>query len=298
MAANSFDVFCRTIRIGERLFGLSYSDYSDAYNFSEQYFSSTSEHFIDFFENHSDRAKGEYEFDLIRYIFIKAIEHRIASDLYAKTSRGNVCDVFRSPFDISLDNYPTNLPKHLEVIVNSRQRDAFDLASAIIQEVESNRAYAFGKDVLNAVQFVGQTIGYRIGKENISYNGYPCSEMLTRNELDDIAGRNLCQWLSNNGFKIESTNFTRDTVQNVIATKDGQQVFVLLSAEIAPETPSFRPTDLDSLYNAAKEAGAIPYYASVSMGSADNAHFNAGVIMYGDEMRFRVNAVGELEAEE
>lgn len=108
-----FNVFVETIHLGEKLFGLSYSDYHDAYSYSEKYFSPISEHFIDHFDNHSDRQKGTYEYNLTRYIFIKAIEHRIASDLFSSTSRGNACDVFRSPFDIDLDSFPTNLPKHL-----------------------------------------------------------------------------------------------------------------------------------------------------------------------------------------
>ncbi len=122
--------------------------------------------------------------------------------------------------------------------------------------------------------------------------------MLTKNELNEIAGTNLCKWLIGNGFEIEGANFTRDTIQNIIATKDGDKVFVLLSAEIAPVDPGFIPIDLDNLYNAAMAEKAVPYYASVSLASADNGHFNDGIILYGDQTRFRVNAIGELEAEE
>ena len=293
-----FNVFVETIHLGEKLFGLSYSDYHDAYSYSEKYFSPISEHFIDHFDNHSDRQKGTYEYNLTRYIFIKAIEHRIASDLFSSTSRGNVCDVFRSPFDIDLDSFPTNLPKHLEVIVNEKRAEASQIADAVMGEVKTDKDYCFGVEVLNAVQFIGQTIGYHIGKKNAVYKGYQCSEMLTRNELNEIAGTNLCKWLVGNGFEIEGANFTRDTIQNIIATKGGAKVFVLLSAEIAPVDPVFIPLDLDNLYNAALAEKAVPYYASVSLASADNAHFNDGVILYGDQTRFRVNAIGELEAEE
>ena len=295
--ASSFEVFSRTIQIGEKLLGLSYSDYRDAYDFSAQHFSVHSEHFLDYYENHSELVLDEYEFNLIRYFFIKAIEHRIASDLYANTSRGNVCDVFWSPFDIGLSNYPTSLPKHLEAIVNDNQKDAAHLANYIIYESGCDKAFSFGKEVLNAIQFLGQTVGYRIGRENKSYNGYPCSEMLTRNELDNMAGENLCNWMERNGFEIESANFTRDTHQNIIATKDGQLIHVLLSAEIAPEIPSFRHDDLDYLYIDASRAGAIPFTASVSLASADEEHFNTGIILCDDQTRYRVNWFGELEAE-
>ena len=293
----SFDIFCQTIRIGENLLDLSYSDYRDAYDFSLQHYSTYSDHFVDHFENHSDCKKGEYEFDLFRYFFIKAIENRIASDLYAETSRGNVCDVFWSPFDIFLDQYPTNLPRHLEKIVNAEQQVAATLAKAIKRELDTDQSYCFGVDILNAILFLGQTIGYHIEKENTHYKGYPCSKMLTRNELNEIAGFNLCSWLESNDFVIEGINFTRDTYQNIIATKGQETYYVLLSAEIAPVTPGFIHLDLDNLYNSASEDGAIPYYASVSIGSADEKHFNDGILLYGDETRYMVNAIGELERE-
>ncbi len=108
---------------------------------------------------------------------------------------------------------------------------------------------------------------------------------------------NLCNKLRESGFEIEASNTTRDTFQNIIATKDGQTLFVLISAEVAPEPPGFLPFDLDHLYNAAREKGAIPYYASVSLGSVNKSHFNDGVLMYGDQVQFRINAFGELETE-
>ena len=96
---------------------------------------------------------------------------------------------------------------------------------------------------------------------------------------------------------IKSTNFTRDTYQNIVAFKDGKKVFVLLSTEVAPERPGFTQHDLDSLYNSALKEEAVPYYASVSLGSANNAHFHDGVLLFGDQVRFMVNAIGELELE-
>ena len=293
---DAFNVFFQTIQIGEKLLHVSYSDYRDAFDFSSKYYSEYSDHFIDHFAHHSDLKKGEFELNLIRYFFIKAIECRIASDLYANTSRGNVCDIFWSPFDIALEKYPTNLPKHLEEIVNSKQVDALQLAKAVVHEIEITKSFSFCKEVLNAVQFIGQTIGYHIGMHNRSYKGYSCSDMLTRNELNEIAGVNLCNWLERQGFDVEKTNFTRDTIQNIVASKNDRLVYVLISAEIAPDNPGFIRQDLDSLYKSAQEDGAIPYYASVNLGSADNAHFKDGVLLFGDQTMFKINAFEELIA--
>ena len=295
--ANSFDVFCRTIQIGERLFCLPYSDYHDAYVFSAQYHSEMSDRFLNCFDSQLTFKKVEHELELIRYFLIKAIEQRIVSDLYANTLRSNACDVLWSPVDLSLERYPTNLPKHLENIVNSKQKDAFDLASAIIQELKSDRTFFFGREVLNAVQFIGHMVGYNIGQKNSFYKGYSCSDMLTRNELNEIAGINLCKWLKSNGFKVENANFSRDTYQNIIATKESQKVFILLSAEVIPEDPSFTRQDLDDLYHFALQNEAIPYYASVSLGSTNDAHFNDGVLLFGDQAVFKINTIEKLEIE-
>ena len=121
--------------------------------------------------------------------------------------------------------------------------------------------------------------------------------MLTRNELNKTAGINLCKWLEDNGFVVKSANFTRDTYQNIVAFKDGKKIYLLLSTEVAPETPGFAQHDLDSLYNSALKEGAIPYYASVSLGSVNNTHFHDGVLLFDDQTRFRINAIGELELE-
>ena len=174
---------------------------------------------IDYFLNHSDAKAGEYEYDLIRYVFIKAMEQRIASDLYSNTARGNVCDVLHSPFDIHLQNYPTNMPKHLETILNSCQGDAHDLAKAIYERVKNDDQYLFGVDILNAVQFIGQACGYPVGQENRKYLNYRCSDMLTRNELNKLAGINMCHWLENNSYEILGTNFSMEACANIIAKK-------------------------------------------------------------------------------
>lgn len=292
-----FDTFTKTLKIGAALLSISYSNYQDAYDYSKQYHSTVSDHMVDFFVNHSDAEPGEYEYNLCRYIFIKAMEQRISSDLFSNTERGNVCDIFHSPFDIGLDSYPTNLPKHIEDAVNDYQREGHVLAQLIMKELSADSEYVFGSEILNALQFLGQTVGYHIGQEKRVYKSYDCSSMLTRNELNEIAGHNLCNWLVRNGFEIEEANFSRDTYQNIVASNDSNRIFILVSAEITPVDPGFIPLDLDNLYKAAIDAGAMPYYASVSLGSADEQHFSDGIIMYGDDVRFRINAFAELETE-
>ena len=292
-----FRVFKTALSTGEALLGVTYSDYEDAFSFSNNHYSKLSHHLIDYYENHSNATAGEYEQDLIRYFYIKFIENRIASDLFANTSRGNVCDIFFSPFDVPLKSYPTNLPSHLEALVNEHQEEGGRLATSILNNFREPISGSELETILNAVGFLGQTIGYHLGKENQSYKGFNCSELLTRNELNEIAGVNFCKWLESNGFSIEETNYTRDTVQNIIANIEGRKVFILLAAEIAPKNPGFLPMDLDALYEAASNEGALPYYASVSIASCDKDHFDKQVVLFGDKVQYRVNAFGELEKE-
>lgn len=235
---------------------------------------------------------------MIRYNYIKSIEHRVSSDIYSMTSRGNVCDVLRSPFDVHLMNYPTNLPKHLETIINGFQKDAERLATGIVTTILSKQRNGISYPILNAVQFLGQAFGYHIGQENQKYKGYLCSDMLTRDEISIAAGTNLCNWLEHNGYEINGTCFTREPCLCVLASKNNEKILVIFSAEIAPTAPGFLKEDLDELYNVAMRYKAIPYYACVNIGSADEKHFNDGVIIANDSIKFMVRAFDVLETED
>ena len=245
----SKSIFTETLKLGEQILGLSFTDYDDAYSFSEEQYSGTSKHFIEHFTHHSDEPKGSYEKDVIRYNYIKAIEHRISSDIYANTSRGNVCDVLRSPFDIHLPAYPTNLPKHLEEIVNSFQKDAERLAREIVLKVLPKVDNSLSHQILNAVQFLGQAFGYHVGRDNMIYNGYKCSEMLTRAEINRIAGSNLCRWLEQNEYEINGVSFSREPCLSIMATQEDSRILIVFSAEIAPTDPGFIKEDLDEAFS-------------------------------------------------
>lgn len=291
-------LFIKTLKLGESMLSLSFYDYEDAYSYSEENFSETSRHFIEHFTEHSDEPKGTYEKDVVRYNYIKAIEHRISSDIYSKTSRGNMCDVLRSPFDIHLAKYPMNLPKHLENIINGFQDEAERFSSRVISDIlpcnDRNLCY----EMLNAVQFLGQAFGYHIGQENQQYKGYNCCDLLTRDEINIVAGTNLCKWLAQNGYDIEAASYTREPCLSVSATKDEQNVLIVFSAEIAPIVPGFIEEDLDEIYDLAKHWNAIPYFACINIGSCNKKHFDDGVILSGDSMKYSVSAFDVLEKDQ
>lgn len=285
-----FNKFKMALTVGEKVLDFHCTDYQDAYNYSLRSHSMNSESFVEHFSN----QKEPYVLDLLRYIFIKAIEWQVSSDLYANTTRGNVCDIFISPDDIFLDKYPTNLPKCLENAINEYQPVGSVLATELSNAISLSGYSTLDIDVLNAVQFLGQTIGNKVSQENAQYKEYHTADMLTRNELNQIAGENFCNWLENNGFEITDTNFTRDTYQNIISQQGQNTLFILMSAEIAPVSPGFLSIDLNNLCKCALESHAIPCYASISMGAVDEKHFQDGIILYGDKCRFRVNAFDQL----
>lgn len=294
---NSSSIFKRALQIGEQILDYSYSDYEDAFLFSSKHFSTLSQHFIDHFMHHSNQRVGTYENSLIKYIFIKAAENRLSSNFYSNTSRGNVCDTFYSPFDITLYRYPTNLPKPLEAIINTLMPKAELLSKEIVRNMHLNGPQLIDEQILNAMQFLGHTAGQQCFDAHPSYKGVSFSEMLTRNELNLIAGHNLCKWMQAKGFEIENSNFSRDSYQNIIANQNGQTFHVLMSAEVFPSEPSFIPQDLDNLYREAHKVGAVPLYASISLGSSKQDHFEKGVLLYGDNVQYKINAFNELEKE-
>lgn len=292
----SFDIFVNTIKLGEKLLHLHFSDYQEAFEFSGEHYSEMSQHFVEHFTNHSNLTKGEFEENLFRYLFIKSIENRIASDLYSNTSRGNVCDTFYSPFDIFIQKYPTNLPHFLEGIVNYEQKNGTILAHEIYEQNKNDNLLCV--EILNAIHFIGQAIGYRISQENKTFKGYICPDFLTRNEINQIAISNFCSQLTDSGYQIFDTNYTRDSYQSIVAQKDNEKFNILVSAEISPVEPGFIKLDFDNLYSLSKKEGSHPYYASISLGSTNEQHFNDGVIIAGDDIRYKINAFDELVIEE
>ena len=289
----SYEVFNKALSICEEVLGAMSLEHKEAYDFSQEYYSTIPSHLETYILNDKEAYKaGTYEKNLLRFVFIKSIENRIASDLYSDTERGNVCDVFFSPVDMDLDNYPTNLPLHLEQLVNRQQQTADFMFSKILESF--NNLQDDMKDVLLAVFCYAQEYGYHLGQENSKYKSYNCSDMLTRNELTQVACNNVCSWLENHNFKISEVNHTRDTYQNIVALLDSKKYYILLSAEIAPTTPGFRPKDFENLFSISQKDGALPCIISVSLRADDETHFNDGVILAGDKILFMINGFQEL----
>lgn len=289
----SYEIFEKALLICEEVLGPMSLEHKEAYDFSKQYYSMLPEHLANTILNETEKyKKGKYERDLLRFVFVKSIENRIASDLYSDTNRGNVCDVYFSPEDMDLEKFPTNLPLHLEEIVNRQQQTADYIFTKILEnftnfEQEMN-------DILLAVFCYGQEYGYNLGQENLKYNSYDCSDMFTRNEITSIGCQNVSAWLEQHKFEITELNHTRDTYQNIIATLDTKKYYILLSCEIVPTTPGFRKKDLENLYKIATSNNALPCFISVSLRSSDEKHFNDGVILAGDKILYKINCFEEL----
>ena len=252
------------------------------------------EQLVSFFKENADSyPKGTYEKNLLRFMFVKAIEERIADDFYRETARGKVKNIFYSPLDVDLDVYPMNLPLHLETLVNEQRKVADEVVLGIIEAL-GNAVDSDMEDILVGVFCYAQFYGIKLGKENRIYKSYDCSNMLTRNELLEAAGSYGCKWLENGGFCITETSFNKETYQNIVANRNGKMYYVLLSTEVEPVKPVFTPRELDSYYVIAQEDGAVPALMSVTLRSKDEKHFADGIILAGDETKFKVNCFDEL----
>ncbi len=289
----SYEIFEKALLICEEVLGPMSLDHKEAYDFSKQYYSMLPEHLANTILNETEKyKKGKYERDLLRFVFVKSIENRIASDLYSDTNRGNVCDVYFSPEDMDLEKYPTNLPLHLEEIVNRQQQTADYIFTKILDNFTNFEQGI--NDILLAVFCYAQEYGYNLGQENLTYNSYNCSDMLTRNEIMSISCNNVCSWLEGNNFEISEMNYTRDTYQNIVAILNDKKYYILLSCEIAPTTPGFRSKDLENLYQISKENKATACIISLSIRSSDEKHFKDAIILAGDEIQYRINCFEEL----
>ena len=99
----NFEIFEKTIKLCEKVLGKFPYDYKEVFEFSKTYYVEIPESLLKYINENENRfKKGSYESDLIRYVYIKYIENRIASDFFSQTSRGNVCDVFFSPEDLNI----------------------------------------------------------------------------------------------------------------------------------------------------------------------------------------------------
>ena len=289
------NIFSKTLTIGMKVLNINNFDFDKAYTFSEKHYLEVSQHFIRYFNDFYKNMKGIYEGDLTRYMYIKAIEQCVASEFYTHTSRGNVCDIIHQPNDIALPVYPANLPKNLELIVNMNQTDAKALAQAIMDEIAADPKYVFCDAVLAAVQYLGMMKGDKITDTNATYKGYPTTELLTRHELNKIAGLHVCKWLEKNEIKVIQVNFTRETFQNIIAQRNNQVLFICLSTDVAPVDPTFVKDDLDRLFSAAMKVHARAFYTGVSLTSANEKHQKDGVLLAGDEVSCKILAFNELK---
>lgn len=290
-----FKLFVRALRAGELIFDMEVEDYEGAYEIANETFTERSVEFIEAISKSSNEMTGFYEKDLMRYLFIKAIEQVVSDEIYKNTSRGNKSAVTYSPTSIHLKSYATNLPKHLEEVIDSYQGNAKDLAKVIFNEIITMDGELISWPILNAIQLWGQEFGQLIADRNRKYMSYDTSELLTKNEIKEIAGKYFCEWLKPKGFYVKKTDYSRGCYKNIIADKMGKVAYIFMEVEIEPDVPGFIPRDLDTLSEIAEAEGALPYYGAMTVGSMNDEHFRDGVILDGDKVKFKLQSFEKLE---
>jgi hypothetical protein len=253
-----------------------------------------------YFVNGEQLAVNERSSSIIRYFYFKSMENQISYKLFNGTG---LWDVFYSPEEIEQPVYRTNLPCHLEEMINFQVNEINDFACDLLQY--KNRVCntagdikLFWKTVLLYIQIIGDIRAERMGLAAKKIGSYSNESMLTIREVREIAGSTLVSQLEASGYEISSFDFGFDPYYNIIAIIHDSTLFILTSAQISPTDPYFRPYELDKLYENSHQNAAIPYYASISVRSVDTSHYKDGVILRGDKTMVRTNAFGELEIEE
>jgi len=290
-----FKLFVRAMRAVELIFDMDVDDYEEAYEMADEFFTKRSKEFIEEINKMQSETFGFYEKDLMRYFFIKSIEQVVSDELFQNTSRGNKSEVSYSPSAIHLKSYPTNLPKHLEEVVDSYQGNAKDFAKVIYTEIITMDGDPISYTILNAVQLWGFEFGQTIASRNLKYMTYPTSDLLTPKEIKEIAGKYFCEWLKPKGFYVKETDYSSGCYKNVIADRMGKVAYIFMEVCVEPDVPGFIPGDLDIFSDLADKENALPFVGSMSIGSMDPEHLRDGIVLAGDKVRFKMHSFEKLE---
>ena len=119
---------------------------------------------------------------------------------------------------------------------------------------------------------------------------YSKADLAVIEELMDLAMEAVASAAADNGFEPVDSCSSPVYMPNYILRKDGELYFVLVEVAIAPSVPSLREEKKRALLECAAKHGAHSLYAPVAIGSRDQARFEAGLVLAGDD--FLLNLMG------
>lgn len=253
----------------------------------------------DHFSCGSESVPAGIEAEIATYLFFKALEHQVS---YAIYGRLGLHDTHYSFEEIGQPPFRTNLPRNLDRLIQHHSSEASGLVDDLLSYKNSacasdldERAFWFA--AWNYIQNVGDIFGDRLGLATRTIGSYANPDILTMREIREISGSTFVNQLVANRYKINACDFGFDPYYNVVAQNGNSTLFILVNTEVSPTEPSFKPFELDKLFDISQEQVALPYFASLSIRSADSSHYDDGVIIRGDKTMVRINAFSKLELE-
>ncbi len=234
---------------------------------------------------------------VFRFAFLKGMEQRVASDTYSNTKRHSSYDFYALREDcLCLDGSVkiiTELPCHLDKAICSYTAIADNFASRMVKE----KCLPDGHSIV-ATCLIGDYLAKAKGIASIQIKDYANADMLTMEEMRDIAGHVLLDQCVSNGGEILTSRFTRSCNTNAVVKYKDETRAYLLRATSYPNDIGFWPYELDRLYNGAIAHNCVPYIITASVASQNERHFADGVVMVGDKCKVMFTGSLKLEPEE
>ncbi len=231
----------------------------------------------------------------IAYFFTKAVEYSIGYDLY---ERQGVFSLPLSPDDIGQKRFRTNLPNHLDDLVNEELVTGTMLAKAYLDTVgEQNPASPQAENAYLTSFLIADTYAQNRKFTNVTIGSYPNTQLLTPNEYRKIAGEMFLPQLEKqiNGCDILEQDFSLDPYFNVIARYQQGLHFILFAVDVAPRDPVVLSQSFYALVEEAKRQGASAYVISLGVRAKDERHFQDGVLLRNEPAMYRLNDFKEID---
>ena len=111
---------------------------------------------------------------------------------------------------------------------------------------------------------------------------YAEDDLLSAEEIQDFGIEVVTEYgFEKEGYHVTDVNPGIGFAPSIVAEKDGKIFFVLVESSILPDMPSIGAKK-EQFCSFCHQHGAIPVYAAVGFGAADEARFNASLALYGD----------------
>lgn len=234
--------------------------------------------------------------DVFRYVFVKAVEYQISLDVYKDTDRINFAEDFTLTLtEVGENRYPTNLPNHLDGVVDSCQRAGYVFAKEIFEKYKDKLTKDVFITIVNSCFWIGAVLASALHLAENKVGNYNNADLLTGKEVKTIAVNVLREALEEKGCKILDISYDNKYYMNIMFEHEGELILMLVAARVAPAEPDFLHSELTILWEMAQEQKAKPYCAKVVITSADEVHSRDGVILAGDELRYDVKMIGEMQ---